>query len=49
MTLTDWIIGIGAVMLGVSVLMLLVEAEARKLSRESDAMRRHVNREDQGD
>ncbi len=49
MTVTEWLIGIGAVMLGVSALMLLVEAEARKISRESDAMRRHVNREDQGD
>lgn len=49
MTLTDWLIGIGAVILGVSILMLLVESEARKISRESDEMRRHVNREDQGD
>jgi len=49
MTLADWLIGIGAVILGVSILMLLVESEARKISRESDEMRRHVNREDQGD
>lgn len=49
MTLMDWLIGIGVVALGVSVLLLLVEAEAKKISRESDAMRRHVNREDQGD
>lgn len=49
MTLTDWLIGIGAVILGVSALLLAAEAEARKLSRETDALRRHVNREDQGD
>lgn len=49
MTLMDWLIGIGAVALGVSVLLLAAEAEARKMSRETDAMRRHVNREDQGD
>ena len=49
MTLADWLIGIGAVILGVSVLMLLVESEARKILRESDDLRRHVNREDQGD
>lgn len=49
MTLADWLVGIGAVMLSVIVLMLLVESEARKVSRESEAMRRHVNREDQGD
>lgn len=49
MTLMDWLIGIGAVALSVSVLLLAAEAEARKMSRETDAMRRHVNREDQGD
>lgn len=48
-TLGDWLIGIGAVILGVSILMLLVESEARKLTRQDEAMKRHVNREDQGD
>lgn len=49
MTLVDWLVGIGAVALGVCVLLLLVEAEAKKISRADDDMRRHVRREDQGD
>jgi hypothetical protein len=49
MTLIDWLIGIGAVALGVSLLLLLVDSEARKISRADAAMKRHVNREDQGD
>lgn len=46
MTLTDWLIGIGAVILGVSILMLLVESGSAKLTRQDEAMRRHVNEED---
>lgn len=49
MTLIDWLIGIGAVILGVGALLWLTEIEARKLARADEAMRRHVNREDQGD
>ena len=50
MTLIDWIVGLAAVALGICMLLLLVEAKARKITREyDDSMRRHINREDQGD
>ncbi len=50
MTLIDWIVGLAAVALGICMLLLLVEAKARKITREyDDSMRRHVSREDQGD
>jgi len=47
LTLADWLVVIGAVALGVSILILLVEIEAIHKARADEAMRRNVNREDQ--
>jgi predicted outer membrane lipoprotein len=49
MTLMDWLIGIGVAAAFVVALLWLIEIEARKISRADAAMKRHVNREDQGD
>jgi len=49
MTLIDWLVGIGVAAAFVLALLWLTEIEARKLARADQEMRRHVNREDQGD
>lgn len=49
MTLIDWLIGIGVAAAFVLALLWLTEIEARKLARADQAMRRHVNQQDQGD
>ncbi len=46
MNAVDYLVGIGAVILAVAISLLLFEAEARRVSRESDEMRRHINREE---